>query len=211
MDEDYPPSIIPQEQVTPQPEAAQPTAIHKLGQFFWDILETVVFALAIFVIIYLFIAQPHQVQGDSMYPNFLSGEYILTNKIVYRFENPKRGDVVIFNSPFEKDFIKRIIGVPGDHIKIQGGRVYVNGTPLEEAYLPNGTDTPAESFIKEGQEVVLPPGQYATFGDNRPRSYDSRDWGFIHKSDIIGKAWIIYFPFSHFGIVPQPHYNVSGS
>src|SRR3972149_8428900 len=90
-----------------------------------DVVETVVVAAAIFVVVYLFLLQPHQVRGASMKPNFHDGEYILTDKISYRFGEPKRGDVIIFTSPTDQDvdFIKRIIGLPGERVKIAGGKV----------------------------------------------------------------------------------------
>src|SRR4030066_1102508 len=112
-----------------------------------DIVETVVVAAAIFVVVYLFLLQPHQVKGASMKPNFHDGEYILTDKISYRFGNPNRGDVIIFKSPTDPDvdFIKRIVGLPGEKIKISDGKIVItndqnkNGFTLTEPYEINGT------------------------------------------------------------------------
>lgn len=206
-DNDYPPSLIPQESLVEQTTTTVERGVNKIGAFFWDILETIVFALAIFVIVYLFLAQPHQVQGNSMVPNFLSGEYILTNKITYRFEDPERGHVVVFKSPLEKDFIKRIIAVPGEKIKILGGKVYINDKLLNESYLPATTFTQEGLKLHDGETLTLPEGQYAVFGDNRNQSYDTRDWGFIEKKDIIGKAWVIYWPLNKMGFVPHADYD----
>lgn len=206
-DNDYPPSLIPQESSVEQTTTVDEKGVSRIGAFFWDILETIVFALAIFVIVYLFLAQPHQVQGNSMVPNFLSGEYILTNKITYRFEDPKRGDVIVFKSPLEKDFIKRVIALPGEKIKVQAGKVSVNDKQLDEVYLPQGTFTQEGLKLHDGETVQIPKGQYVVFGDNRNQSYDSRDWGFIEKKDVIGKAWIIYWPLNKIGFVPHAKYN----
>ena len=169
--------------------------LKKIGQFFLDLIETIVMALAIFVVCYLFLFQPHQVKGNSMYPNFYDGEYILTDKVSYRFGNPKRGDVVIFRSPQNKevDYIKRIIGLPGERIEIKGGQVYINGEKLDESYLPAGTVTLPDMIRKIG------PEDYFLMGDNRPDSSDSRIWGVCPKRDLIGKAAFIIWPFQFFG------------
>src|SRR3990167_10435890 len=100
--------------------------------FVFDFLETIVVALSVFVVIYLFIVQPHEVKGSSMEPSFQNNEYIITDKISYRFGHPQRGDVVIFKAPVnpEVDYIKRIIGLPGESVKISQGKVYVNGKKI---------------------------------------------------------------------------------
>lgn len=208
MDNDYPPTLIPQEPILEQNATTKPTeASSKVGAFFWDILETVVFALAIFVIVYLFIAQPHQVQGSSMYPNFTNGEYILTNKLIYRLENPQRGDVIVFQSPTDKDFIKRVIGLPGETFKVENGKLYINGTQLKEEYLPENLYTQDGADFQNGEDIKIPNDSYVVLGDNRNASSDSRDWGFRTKKDIIGKAWVIYWPLNRFGLVPHARYD----
>ena len=105
-----------------------------IGGWFLDMIETAVFALSIFVLVYVFLAQPHQVSGNSMYPNFHTGEYLLTNKLAYRLSLPRRGEVIVFKAPSSAhcptggacDFIKRIIGEPGDKLSLQAGKFYVN-------------------------------------------------------------------------------------
>lgn len=182
--------------------------IKRIGAFFLDTIETVVIALAIFVVIYLFLVQPHQVKGSSMFPNFIDGEYILTDKISSRFEEFKRGDVIVFKAPrdHEVDFIKRIIGLPGDVLKVSGGKVYINDQLLKEDYLPKDYVTNPGVFMRNNDNVIVPPNQYAALGDNRNHSSDSREWGFVKKEEIIGKAWLRYWPISQMGFVPKVNY-----
>ncbi len=172
---------------------------------FWEFIEAVVFALAIFVIIYLFLFQPNQVKGSSMATTFEDNEYILTDKISYRLNNPQRGDVIVFKSPRnqEVDFIKRIIGLPGDRIRIWGGRVYLNGQLLDEPYLSPGTVTSSGLFAREGLTITVPPGEYFVMGDNRSHSSDSREWGTVTRDEFIGKVFFRYFPFTRFGPIPN--------
>lgn len=179
-----------------------------IGSLLLDFFETIVTALAIFVLVYLFLLQPHQVKGNSMYTflpdSFNNGEYLLTNKISYRFNDPQRGDVVIFKAPQNQDYdyIKRIIGLPEERIKIQKGKVFINDLLLDESkYLPNDSYTNAGRFIKEGEILTIPLEKYFVIGDNRSHSSDSRDWGFISQKNIIGKAWFRYWPLAKIGLV----------
>jgi len=177
--------------------------LRNLWLFFLDFLETIVVSLAIFALVYIFLFQPHQVDGRSMEPNFHNGEYILTDKVSYRFGAPERGDVVVFHSPADErdDFIKRIIGVPGDTIMIKGGYVYLNDTKLEEVYLNDPGNVLAGRFIREDTSVSVPPGKYLVMGDNRLHSSDSREWGLVDQSAIVGRAFFRYWPISTFGLV----------
>lgn len=179
----------------------------KIGVFLLDIVETVVIALAIFVVIYLFAAQPHQVRGASMQPNFQNGEYILTDKISYKFRNPERGEVVIFRAPKnqELDYIKRVVGLPGEHVKIEKGNIYINGKNLTESYLPHEPIFTG-TFLQEGQENILGEGEFFVMGDNRNHSSDSRDWGPIIKDLIVGKAILRYWPVNEIGFINKPPY-----
>src|SRR4030043_2017214 len=112
--------------------------LQKLSAFFLDILEVVVFAIAIFLLIYLLVLQPHKIKGQSMVPNFDDGEYLLTDKITYRFRQPMRGDVIVFEAPNSQDeeFIKRIIATPGEKIDLANGKIIVNNQVLIESNLP---------------------------------------------------------------------------
>ncbi len=176
----------------------------RLGSFFLDIITVVIFAFAIFAFVYLLILQPHKIKGSSMEPNFHDGEFLLTDKVTYRFGLPKRGDVVVFKAPPDQleEFIKRIIGIPGDKIMIQNGEVFVNGTKLDEKYLPADFYTNSGSITPEGKTVTVPEDFYFVMGDNRNHSLDSRNIGFIQKKFITGRAWLIYWPLSKFGVVP---------
>jgi signal peptidase I len=171
-----------------------------------DFIQTLVIFGAIFALIYLFVAQPHKVSGNSMAPTFHDGDYILTDKITYRFRNPRNGDVIVLKNPKNEsqDFIKRILATPGDTIKIENNLVYVNGKKLNEPYLSSSIITRSSDFLKEGESLAAGLNQYYVLGDNREHSSDSRAWGPISKEEIIGKVFFRYFPPSAFGITQFP-------
>ncbi len=181
----------------------------KLIDFVMDILETIVFVGSLFIVVYLFLFQPHMIKGASMDDSFHDGDYILTSKIAYRFDAPKHGDVVVFKSPRNPDidFIKRIVGLPGDKVKVANGSVYVNDTPLSEPYAKHPITVMFEGFLQEGVDVTVPKGYIFVMGDNRPRSSDSREFGFIPQTDIVGEVFFQYFPPSHFGPIKNPFAN----
>jgi signal peptidase I len=180
----------------------------QLFAFFTDIFETIIIALAIFLVVYLFLVQPHRVQGDSMLPNFKNGELILTDKISYRIRPPQRGDVIVFKAPYDKskDFIKRIMVLPGEKIKVENGGIFINDQKLFESYLPSSTQVQGGSYLKEGEEYTVPQGNYIVFGDNRAHSSDSREFGPIPKKDIIGKAFFVYWPPNAFALISKVSY-----
>lgn len=181
----------------------------RLGAFFLDIIEVVVFAIAIFLFIYLLVLQPHKIKGSSMEPNYPNGEYLLTDKVTYRLREPERGDVIVFKSPTAEgdEFIKRIIGLPNEVISIKNGVTYINGARLDETYIPINTITQAGQFINEGQEIKIPEGSYIVFGDNRNFSSDSRSWGYIKKDEITGRAWLVYWPIPQARIIKDIQYS----
>src|SRR3990167_4187515 len=145
------------------------TFVGAIVGFFMDFLETIVVALSIFVIVYLFLVQPHEVKGSSMEPSFHNNEYILTDKISYRFHEPDRGDVIIFKAPRnpEVDYIKRVIGLPEDKVKVEKGYVYVNDQKLTENYLREKTYLYPGSFMGEGVNITVPKDHLFVMGDNR--------------------------------------------
>ncbi len=176
----------------------------------FDFLQGIVVVLAILVMVYLFIMSPQEISGASMEPNFHNGEYILTNKVLTKFREPQRGDVVVFKSPKNKevDYIKRIIGLPGDTVKLEKNAFYVNGQIVEEPYLPSDMIIFGGSYLQEGAEIIVPPGEYFVSGDNRPHSSDSREFGPIPMEDFIGTVFFRYWPFSQLGAIPHPTYNI---
>lgn len=185
------------------------SVLKKLGQFILDTIQAVVLAFSIFIIVYLFLFQPHQVKGNSMYPNFKSEEFLLTNKILYRFNKPQRGDVIIFKAPksepcaeIECEYIKRIIALPGERIILSQGHFYINGQILDESsYLDKNLITNNGNFLAEGVERVIPEGYYLPIGDNRPYSRDGREFGPVPEDSIIGKAWLRYWPINKLGFI----------
>jgi signal peptidase I len=172
-----------------------------------DIMQTFLMAASIFLVIYIFILRPFQVSGESMFPTFKDKEYILTNLIGLRFNSPKRGDVIVFKAPpdNEKDFIKRVIGLPGDKILLKDGFIYLNGKLFDESsYLASDVRTYGGAFLKEGEEFTVPDGNFFVMGDNRPYSSDSREWGLLKISDVIGTSFFVYWPVNTMRIVTNP-------
>ena len=181
-----------------------------LGSFILEFVQSIVLALSVFVLLYLFVVQPNEVNGNSMVPNFQNRERILTDKLSYQFGEPNRGDVVVFKAPTsepcsenECEYIKRIIGVPGDRVMVSGGQVYLNGALLEQDFLPADFVTEAGSFAQEGMEVEVPEDSYLVFGDNRSHSRDGREFGPIPRKLILGKAFFRYWPLNVIGLLPS--------
>jgi signal peptidase I len=186
-----------------------------IGSFFLDIIETVVIALSIFLVVYLFLLQPHQVNGQSMVPNFQDGEYVLTDKISYRLGKPQRGDVIVFHAPTAAncpkgtgcDFIKRVIGLPGDRVEVKDNALWVNNVKLDEPYIPSTFEILPGNYTK-GKIVTLGADEYSVSGDNRPYSSDSRAWGPITSKEIVGRAFFRYWPPEAAGWVSHFRYNI---
>lgn len=168
-----------------------------------DFIQTLVVFGAIFTVIYLFVAQPHKVSGNSMVPTFQNGDYIITDKLSYKLGQPKRGDIIVLKNPRDEsqDFIKRIIALPNDTVKIEGGEVFVNSKNPRETYLPNDLKTKDGAFLQEGETVKAGPNQYFVLGDNRGHSSDSREWGAITREEITGRAFFRYWPIISFGFI----------
>lgn len=175
-------------------------------EFVMDILETVVFIGSLFIVIYLFILQPNQVKGASMEPTFISGEYILTSKVTYKFRPMHRGDVIVFKSLQNPniDYIKRIIGLPGDRVTVTAGEVYVNDQRIAENYIASKTNVWERGYSKEGIPATVPDGQIFVMGDNRGRSSDSREFGPVPIENIIGQVFFRYFPVNKIGWIGNP-------
>jgi signal peptidase I len=161
--------------------------------------ETVILAVIIFMLIRVGI-QNYRIEGNSMAPNFQNGEYLLVNKLAYRLGEYHRGDVIVFQYPNDpsKDYIKRVIGLPGDTVEIRERTLYINGSPVDEPY-----EIMSMSSIPAGPTLV-DPGTLYVMGDNRPASSDTRDWGLLDQDLVIGKAWLAIYPFQIFGLVEHP-------
>lgn len=180
-----------------------------IGSFLWEIVRMLVIALVIIVPLRLFIAEPFIVDGQSMEPNFHNNDYLIVDKISYRLTDVDRGDVVVFHYPKDTSqyFIKRIIGLPGEQVKIGSGRVTIinsahpDGMLLDESFLPNQ----AVTFTPGGEKTTqLGENQYFVMGDNRAHSSDSREWGILPTSDIVGKAWLRLYPFPDAQFIHHP-------
>jgi len=169
---------------------------------FREVAITVLIAVAVFAVLRLTV-QSYTVVMSSMEPNFQEGECIMVNKVCYHSSGPRRGDVIVFNPPFDSPhpFIKRVIGLPGDIVEIRDEKVFVDDIPLEEEYVmaPPDYTMPA---------TQVPEGQYFVLGDNRNNSNDSHSGWTVPRNNIIGRAWFVYWPPSRWGLVK--HYSYPG-
>ncbi len=167
-----------------------------------DILETLLLAVILFIGINAVSARI-RVDGSSMEPNFHNGEFVIVNKLAYKLGKPQRGDVVVFHYPRDtrQEFIKRIIGLPGDEVSIVNGKVYVNGQALSEPYIAG-----AVTNSSNGVRWTVPAQSLFVLGDNRGSSSDSRSWGAVPMKDVIGKALVVYWPPSAWSIIK--HYSL---
>jgi signal peptidase I len=158
-----------------------------------EVLETVLLTLIIFLVLNTATGR-FQVRGSSMEPTLQDGQYLVIGKLIYWVHPPERGDIIVFEPPTNPsdDYIKRIVGLPGERIEIQGGAVWVDGVLLEEPYTNPGTYSGAWS-LREGEYFVL--------GDNRNNSSDSHNWGVLPEENVVGKAWLCYWPPEKWGLV----------
>jgi signal peptidase I len=171
----------PVEQPNPAEDAAQ------WKRFFVDMAQTLVLAVALFIGINAVSARV-RVDGFSMRPTLDDGEFVLVSKLSYRFGEFKRGDIVVFHFPLDPDeeLIKRVIGLPGDHVRVDGSQLYLNGELMNEGYIAEAPLYSGEWTVAEGYLFVL--------GDNRNNSNDSKDWGMLPQENVVGKAVLIYWP-----------------
>ncbi len=178
-----------------------------------EVLEIAVIAVGAVFIVRTFLVQPFLVSGTSMVPTFSNGDYVLTDELTYRIRPPERGEVVVFHDVSDQStyLIKRIIGLPGERVVIKNNTVTIynqqhpNGFMLDESYLPKGTVTSGN------EDVTLSSSTYFMMGDNRAVSYDSRSWGPLPASDIVGLVRFRLWPLGAIQIFSAPHYSVSTS
>ncbi len=160
-----------------------------------ELIETIAFTLLIFLVI-RFAAQSFRVDGESMEPGLRTDEYVLVDKVTYLFHAPERGDIIVFHYPLDttRDFIKRVIGVPGDVVSTTSSSVIVDGQTLHEPYI-------SVPFNFASDKWKLGPNQFFVMGDNRNNSLDSRSWGLLDKSYIVGKVVAVYWPVTNWEFI----------
>lgn len=216
-----------------QPPAQQPepAARPRVRGVVRELLETAIFVLLVFFIV-RGVVQNFKIEGQSMEPTLHTGQFILVNKIiyfhfdinaplrllpgnanlpqkvVYPIHMPQRGDIVVFEYPldYRKDYIKRVIGLPGDRIQVKGGQVYVNGTMISEPYLTDITDCRPSDVCANDKEITVPADAIWVMGDNRMNSSDSREWAELPLDHVIGQAWVSYWPTSQWGWISHATY-----
>ncbi|WNQ13710.1 signal peptidase I [Paenibacillus aurantius] len=175
----------------------------------WEWAKALIIAGALVLLIRFFVFAPFIVEGPSMEPNFYTGERLIVNKIIYTIRKPHRGEVVVFHAPQEKDYIKRVIALPGETIKIEKGKVYINNEELKEPYIQEAID----KYFKENnadynanyKEMTIPDGEIFVMGDNRVNSTDSRMIGPVAYEKIIGRADIIFWPLSKLQLIKHDY------
>lgn len=167
-------------------------------------LEAIVIALVMALVIRTFVVQAFKIPSLSMYPTLKIGDRLFVNKFLYRFREPQRWDIIVFKYPEDptKDFIKRLIGLPGETVEIRDGSIYVNGikeTP--PADLANNVYYNSEPYGAINQKIVVPPDHFYVLGDNSMNSRDSRAWGFVSRKELLGKAFVRWWPPHRIGML----------
>ena len=176
-----------------------PVKLHRVRSTLIEYGSTILVAILLYFTLHAAV-EPRIVLGQSMEPTLHNNEYVLLDKFSYWFHGPERGDIVVFHYPFapSDDYIKRVIGVAGDHVQVYGGSVHVNGVRLSERYIadtPNYTD-----------DKVVPKGDLYVLGDNRDNSSDSHIWGLLPLKDVVGRALVAYWPISDASLLQRPSY-----
>ena len=172
-----------------------------LKSFFTESIQLITLGVVLYVITNIFLGQLLVVTGNSMYPALNDEEQIIGEKISLNFEEPKRGEIVIFEHPNQNILIiKRVVGLPKETVKIKGGKVYINNEILREPYLKD-QDTKQGEYIKENVEYRIPENSYFLLGDNRGESADGRKWGFLTRKNITSRAFLVYNPLKNFRII----------
>ncbi len=197
-------------------QAAAPGPSRRVRRVLFEIAETLVLTILIFVGVQTFVAQPYKVEQRSMETTLLPGQYVLVDKLTPRWATYARGDIVVFDPPASwaaetngVPLIKRVIGLPGDRVELRDGAVVVNGAALAEPYLYRDVDGTRQSTEPQGDGTsrwVVPDGSLFVMGDHRQDSSDSRTFGPVEIAHVVGRGWLRYWPFNTFGVLARPAY-----
>ena len=182
-------------QAEEQPRSRSKSALREFA-------ETILFTLLVYLVVRTFLFENYRVVGSSMESTLQNDQFLMVNKLLYRLQEPQRGDIVVFRDPRADDrkLIKRLIGMPGETVEVQGGAVIVNGVTLDEPYI----DAPGRY---SRQPTQLTDGEYFVLGDNRNNSSDSHSWGALPDDNIVGKAWLSYWPPAQWGVITHEVYG----
>lgn len=187
---------------------AEPPRPRRRTNWLVETIITVVLALALYLVIQAFLVQTYRVEGRSMDDSLHDGQHLLIDKLTPRFDDYSRGDVVVLHPPDEPEdstpFIKRVIGVAGDHLELRDGTVWIDGIEIDEPYLAPGSVT--EPGFDDTTDWDIEEGEVFVMGDNRLDSRDSREFGTVETSEIVGRAWLRFWPLDQLGILATPTY-----
>ncbi len=174
----------------------------KKKSVFREYAESILIAVVLALIIRTFFVQAFKIPSGSMRPTLKEGDRILVNKLIYRFNEPERGSIVVFKYPLEpkKDFIKRLIATEGEEVQIKDGNIHINGRLIKEPVIKNIYYFNGGKLKNENSSIVVPQGSYFVLGDNSANSRDSRYWGFVPEKNIVGRAFVIYWPPRRIGL-----------
>lgn len=189
------------EQLSDDEDVATVSFAKKVGLLIFEVVKVVLISLAIILPIRYFLVQPFYVEGASMEPNFYNKEYLIIDEISYRFNDPVRGEVIILKNPQDRKFyfIKRVVALPGEKVAVLNGRVFINDKQLSETYIKNFSND-------DYGPVTLADDEYFVLGDNRSNSSDSRYFGPLKRTDVIGRVWIRGWPLERFNTFNAPIY-----
>lgn len=182
--------------------SAEEQAGSRTKSVFREFAETIILTLLIYFLVRTFLFENYRVLGHSMDPTLENDQFLVVNKLGYRLGEPERGDIIVFRDPRseERKLIKRVIGLPGEVLEVQDGRVLINGHRLDEPYV----DNPGR-YTQEA--TPIPEGMYFVLGDNRNNSSDSHNWGTLPRDRVVGKAWVSYWPPRLWGVIPHEIYG----
>ncbi len=187
-------------------ESKKEEVLGSVKTFIWETVKIIIISLLIIIPVRYYLIQPFYVKGASMEPNFYDHEYLIINEILYRFSEPERGDIVVFRYPKNPSdfFIKRVVGLPGEKLVIANGEVKIYNTQNPDGYVLDESSYLEPGVKTSGTfgeiEITLADNEYYVLGDNRASSLDSRSFGPIKRTDIIGKTWLRGWPFNRFTV-----------